>query len=190
MTSKERGPPETEARGLLRRCWRSEPGCPLPVGLPSGSGVSAVRQGFTVGLALPTAQIAWWESGCTVLEVEASSQVNFMLMSSGATLWPSLCPEHSLAPQHCRGKDGSLRQHPVLCGPSQLSLEAHQRPFVCFSLLPRLSLPGLALIHPPIWLIHPQPHVSAQEVPPSIVDACLTPSAPILAWLTIICSLF
>lgn len=161
------------------------------MGLPSGSGVSAVRQGFTVGLALPCAQIAWWESGCTVLEVEASSQVNFMLMSSGATLWPSLCPEHSLAPQHCRGKEGSLRQHPLLCGPSQLSLEAHQRPFVCFSLLPELSLPGLALIHPRNSAYSSSAsRLSAQEVPSSIIDACLTPSAPVLAWLTIICSLF
>lgn len=43
-TPEERGPPETEARGLLRRCWRSEPGCPLPVGFLSGSGVSTVKQ--------------------------------------------------------------------------------------------------------------------------------------------------
>lgn len=56
------------------------------------------------GLALTRAQIAGWESGHTVLELEASSQVNFMLMSNGTALWSSLCPEPSLAPQHCRGK--------------------------------------------------------------------------------------
>lgn len=66
-----------------------------------------------VGQALPRAQVAWWESGCPVLELEASGRVNSMLVSSGGTLWFSLCPEPSLAPQHSRGKDGSLGQHLV-----------------------------------------------------------------------------